>query len=432
VLVGWGRDDAAPVAAPLRLVARVTRRSSCRLCGSPDFLTVLDLGQQALTGVFPASPDEQVSRGPLELVWCASCTLLQLAHSYEPTEMYGDNYGYRSGLNRSMLQHLARKARGLEVLVRLSAGDVVLDIGSNDGTLLKAYATSPLRRIGIDPTAARFADFYPHDAEIVADFFSASKFREVSDLPARIITSIAMFYDVEDPVAFSRDVRDCLALDGVWHFEQSYMPSMLRLTAYDTVCHEHIEYYSLATVKRILDDAALEIIDVRFNRVNGGSFAVTAAHLGSPFQPNQVLIDWFVGQEERIRLDTPGPFRRFEERVFQHRTDLTQLVKTLRSAGASVMGYGASTKGNVLLQFCGFGPEHIDAIAEVNEDKFGRLTPGTGIPIVPESEIMERRPDYLLVFPWHFRDGIVEREEEYLRNGGRLILPLPEVEIVGA
>jgi C-methyltransferase C-terminal domain/Putative zinc binding domain/Methyltransferase domain len=414
-----------------RDVARVTPLISCRLCGSSDFVTVLALGEQALTGVFPASAEEQVSSGPLELVWCPACTLLQLAHGYEPSEMYGDNYGYRSGLNRSMVLHLARKARGLEVLVGLSPGDVVLDVGSNDGTLLGAYATSRVRRIGIDPTAARFADYYPPDAQIVADFFSTAKFREVSDVPARIITSIAMFYDVEDPVAFARDIGDCLALDGVWHFEQSYMPSMLRSTAYDTVCHEHIEYYSLANVRRILDEAGLELIDVRFNRVNGGSFAVTAAHLDSRFEPNRVLIDWFVAQEERIGLATPGPFRRFEERVFQHRTDLTQLVTTLRSAGASVMGYGASTKGNVLLQFCGFGPAHIEAIAEVNEDKFGRLTPGTGIPIVSEAEIRARRPDYLLVFPWHFRDGILEREEEYLRTGGRLIFPLPEIEIVG-
>jgi hypothetical protein len=394
-------------------------------------VTVLELGEQALTGVFPASPKEHVNRGPLELVWCSSCTLLQLAHGYDPIEMYGDDYGYRSGLNRSMLQHLARKAGGLEVLVGLSPGDVVLDIGSNDGTLLGAYATNRVRRIGIDPTAARFANYYPSDAEIVADFFSAAKFREVSDVPARIITSIAMFYDVESPVAFAQDIRDCLASDGVWHFEQSYMPSMLRSTAYDTVCHEHLEYYSLSTIRRILDEAGLELVDVRFNRVNGGSFAVSAAHLGSRIPPSRALIDWFIAQEERIGLHTPGPFRRFEERVYQHRTDLTELVRTLRSGGASVMGYGASTKGNVLLQFCGFGPSHIEAIAELNEDKFGRVTPGSGIPIVSEDEMRARRPDYLLVFPWHFRDGIIEREEEYLRSGGRLIFPLPEIEIVG-
>jgi hypothetical protein len=415
-----------------RHMSRVAHLTSCRVCGSADLLTVLNLGDQALTGLFPLSSSEAVSKGPLELVWCSSCTLLQLADGYEPTELYGDDYGYRSGLNRSMSLHLARKVGGLEVLVGLRSGDVVLDIGSNDGTLLRAFGTSPIRRIGIDPIAAKFADDYPPDAQIVADFFSAARFREVSDVPARIITSIAMFYDVEDPIKFARDVRDCLAADGVWHFEQSYMPSMLRSTAYDTVCHEHLEYYSLASVRRVLDEAELDLIDVRFNRVNGGSFAVTAAPLGSPIAPSRVLIDWFVAQEERMGLNTPGPFRRFEERVFQHRTDLTQLVKTLRAAGACIMGYGASTKGNVLLQFCGFRSTDIEAIAEVNEDKIGRVTPGSGIPIISEEAMRARQPDYLVVFPWHFRDGIIEREEAYLRGGGRLIFPLPEIEIVGA
>lgn len=406
--------------------------TGCRLCGSADLLRVLNLGSQALTGVFPTSLDEPITEGPIELVWCTSCSLLQLADSYEPKEMYGDNYGYRSGLNRSMSRHLARKVAGLEVLVGLGSGDVVLDIGSNDGTLLGAYGAAGVRRIGIDPTAARFAEYYPRDTEIVVDFFSAASFRNVSNVPARIITSIAMFYDVEDPIAFAQDVSDCLAPNGVWHFEQSYMPSMLRSTAYDTVCHEHLEYYSLANIRRILDQAGLQLIDVRFNRVNGGSFAVTAAHRDSSVPASDVLIDWFMAQEERMGLDTPGPFRRFEERVFQHRKDLVQLVRALRAAGASVMGYGASTKGNVLLQFCGFRPDDIEAIAEVNEDKVGRVTPGSGIPIVSEDTMRARQPDYVLVFPWHFRDGIVEREQEYLTRGGRLIFPLPEIEIVGA
>jgi hypothetical protein len=308
----------------------------------------------------------------------------------------------------------------------------VLDVGSNDGTLLSAYTTAPLRRIGIDPAAGRFAEYYPQDACVVPMFFSAATFREASDAPARIITSIAMYYDLEDPVAFARDVAECLDPEGVWHFEQSYMPSMLRSTAYDTVCHEHIEYYSLATIRQILARADLELIDVRFNRVNGGSFAVTAARAGSKIARSSVLIDWFVAQEERMALDTPGPFRRFEERVFRHRADLTQLITSLHADGASIMGLGASTKGNVLLQFCGLDAGSIEAIGEVNEDKFGHVTPGTGIPIVPEAEMRARRPEYLLVFPWHFRDGVIERETEYLESGGRLIFPLPEIEIVGA
>lgn len=406
--------------------------AACRLCGAGNLLTVLDLGDQALTGVFPASADEPVTTGPLRLVWCRACTLLQLAHTYEPSEMYGADYGYRSGLNASMVQHLARKANALERLVRVRSGEVVLDIGSNDGTLLTSYQTAGVRRIGIDPTARRFAALYPDDANVVPEFFSADRYYEVAEEPARIITSIAMFYDLEDPESFATDVAACLAKDGVWHFEQSYMPSMLRTTGYDTICHEHVEYYSLATVQRILNEAGLAIIDVRFNRVNGGSFAITASHANSALPKENVLVEWLLAQEERLALHTPRPFREFEGRVFQHRADLTGLVRRLRESGATIMGYGASTKGNVLLQFCGFGPEDIIAIGEVNQDKFGRVTPGTGIPIVPESEVTTSRSDYLLVFPWHFREGIIQRESEYLQGGGKLIFPLPEIEIVGS
>jgi hypothetical protein len=412
-------------------VSGATPVTACRLCGSAELEQVLDLGEQALTGVFPASTEEDVPVGPLELLWCRSCTLLQLAHSFDPTELYGETYGYRSGLNASMVQHLAREARSLEALVGLAPGDVVLDIGSNDGTLLGSYETELLRRIGIDPTAAKFAEYYPPDAVVAADFFSAARFHELTDQPARIVTSLAMFYDLEDPVAFARDVRDCLAEDGVWHFEQAYLPAMLRSTAYDTVCHEHLEHYSLATVRRILEEADLDIVDVRFNRVNGGSFGVTATRPDSPLPARRGLIDWAIAHEARVALDTEAPYRDFEARVSQHRDDLAELVGTLRAEGATLLGYGASTKGNVILQLCGFTASDIEAIADVNPDKFGRVTPGTGIPIISEDEARERRPDYMIVFPWHFRDGIVSREEEYLRGGGRLIFPLPEIEILG-
>jgi hypothetical protein len=412
-------------------VSEVARITGCRLCGSSELASVLDLGEHALTGVFPPHGEQHVPVAPLELLWCRSCTLLQLAHSFDPSELYGDNYGYRSGLNGSMVDHLTREARGLEALVGLSAGDVVLDIGSNDGTLLSSYATGGLRRIGIDPTAAKFAEFYPRDAVVAPDFFSSATFHELSDAPARIITSMAMFYDLESPVAFARDVRDCLAPDGVWHFEQAYLPSVLSSTAYDTVCHEHLEYYSLATVRRILQEAELELIEVRFNRVNGGSFAVTASHPGSLYSRRPALIDWFVAREERLGLDAERPFKRFRQRVFDHRSELIELMSALRAENASVMGYGASTKGNVLLQFCGFTSADIEAIADVNPDKLGRVTPGSSIPIVSEDEIRERRPDFLIVFPWHFRDGIIARESGFLRSGGRLVFPLPEVEILG-
>jgi hypothetical protein len=394
-------------------------------------LSVLSLGMQELTGVFPKSRSDAISSGPLELVWCMDSGLLQLKHSFEPSEMYGENYGYRSGLNQSMVQHLTDKVRYLERMQHLSAGDVVLDIGSNDCTTLKAYATAGLRRIGIDPTGKKFAQFYPPDVSLVADFFSAENYAKIEPRPARIVTSIAMFYDLESPVDFARQIASILADDGIWHFEQSYMPSMLRMNSYDTICHEHLEYYSLGVVEKILDAADLRMVDVVMNGVNGGSFAVTAAKRSNKTVPtNRAVIAWLLEQEHRMGINTPRPYRDFEERVFRHRDDLTRLIRTLVADGKTVHGYGASTKGNVVLQFCGLNSKDIPAIAEVNPDKFGRFTPGTYIPIVSEQESRAMRPDYYLVLPWHFKEGIVRREREFLSAGGKMIFPFPEIEIV--
>ncbi len=408
----------------------VKRIEKCRVSGSTNLISVLSLGDQALTGIFPKSREQAVTVGPLEIVWNPESGLLQLAHVYESSEMYGENYGYRSGLNQSMVRHLTQKIAKLEKFADVSAGDVVVDIGANDATSLKAYTTPGLTRIGIDPTGEKFRQYYPDDIKLVPDFFSSANFRKFGTKQAKVITSIAMFYDLEDPIWFAKEIAQCLAPDGVWHFEQSYMPSMLRMTSYDTICHEHVEYYSLGVVKKILEAANLEVIDVQMNGVNGGSFAVTAGHRGAPHKKNDAVINWLLEQEERIGLHTPRPYRDFEERVFRHREDLRRLLRALKDDGKRVLGYGASTKGNVVLQFCGIGPDLVDAIAEVNPDKFGSFTPGTHIPIVSEDEARAMKPDYFLILPWHFKDGIVAREQEYLASGGKMIFPFPEIEII--
>jgi len=398
--------------------------------GSSTLVPVLDLGEQVLTGVFPRDPAEPITRGPLRLVWCPESGLLQLAHSYDLGEMYGDNYGYRSGLNASMVRHLTQKIRELERTADLKPGDTVLDIGSNDATSLKAYSVSGLQRVGIDPTGAKFREYYPDDITLVPDFFSAAAFRRSGARPAAIVTSIAMFYDLADPIGFAREIEQVLAPGGLWHFEQSYMPSMLRMGSYDTVCHEHLEYYSLGVVKLILEAAGLRVLDVKMNAVNGGSFAVTAVRRGDPRRGADAVIEWLLGQEERMGLDTTRPYREFEERVYRHRTDLRRLLKTLAADGRTVIGYGASTKGNVVLQFCGITTDEVAAIAEVNTEKFGAFTPGTAIPIISEAEARAMKPDYFLVLPWHFKEGIVQREAEFLAGGGRMIFPFPEIEII--
>jgi hypothetical protein len=403
----------------------------CRISQSKNLISVLNLGQQDLTGVFPKNNTQQITCGPLELVWCSDSGLLQLKHSYDVQEMYGDNYGYRSGLNQSMVNHLTDKVRQLERLVKLSSGDVVLDIGSNDGTTLRAYSSSGLNKIGIDPVGNKFIKYYPNDVRLVSDFFSSEKYQRVEKRPAKIITSIAMFYDLENPISFAQEIYNVLSDDGIWHFEQSYMPSMLRMNSYDTICHEHLEYYSLSVIKKILDVANLKLVDVVMNSINGGSFAVTATKKSNhTIHVNNTVIDWLLEQEDRMGLHTVRPYREFEERVFRHREDLTRLIRGLNSDKKTVLGYGASTKGNVVLQFCGLTNIDIPAIADVNPEKFGCVTPGTHIPIISEEDAHKFKPDYFLVLPWHFKDGILKREKEYLANGGRMIFPFPEIEIV--
>lgn len=402
----------------------------CRISGSTNLVNVLSLGEQYLTGVFPASREQAVTKGPVDMVWCPESGLVQMKQSYSLDEMYGDNYGYRSGLNQSMVNHLSNKVAMLLRKVPTKPGDIILDIGSNDATSLKCYPKE-LRRIGIDPTGKKFKEYYTDDISLVPDFFTAANFKKIfPDDKATIVTSIAMFYDLEDPVQFAADIEAVLADNGVWHFEQSYLPSMLRTNSYDTICQEHLEYYSLISVKYILEKAGLRILDIEQNDINGGSFAVTAAKKGSTLPSSDAVINWMLEEEIRMGLNTEKPYREFAERVEAHKTSLLDLLDRLKNDGKKIIGYGASTKGNVLLQYCGIDTRYLDCIAEVNEQKFGSYTPGTLIPIVSEAEAKAMKPDYLFVLPWHFRNNILGREKEYRAGGGKFIFPLPFIEIV--
>lgn len=407
-----------------------TEISKCRISGSTNLITVLSLGEQYLTGVFPKTTDESITKGPLDLVWCPDSGLLQMKHSYNLDEMYGDNYGYRSGLNKSMVKHLTNKINALERLVELSENDLVIDIGSNDATSLKAYKSN-CKKVGIDPTGKKFKEFYTDDISLIPDFFNALSFKkQFGEVKAKIITSIAMFYDLESPKKFVQDIYECIDNEGIWHFEQSYMPSMLRTNSYDTICHEHLEFYSFKVVKELLESCDMKVVDVQMNAINGGSFAITASKKAAKYKPNIPIINWLLQQEIDMQLDTITPYKEFEERVFKHRKNLKGLVEALVADGKKIFGYGASTKGNVLLQFCGFTKEQIPYIAEVNDQKFGSFTPGTNIPIISEKEAHAMKPDYFLVLPWHFKNSILEREQDFIENGGKFIFPLPEIEIV--
>lgn len=408
-----------------------TKIEKCRICGNDHLERVLDLGEQVLTGVFPATRDANITRGPLRLVKCVGdgdiCGLLQMEHSYDLGEMYGDNYGYRSGLNASMVAHLNRKVERITGLVDLQSGDLVVDIGSNDSTTLCAYRAPGLDLVGIDPTGNKFREYYPEHVQLIPDFFSADLLRaRFPGKKAKVVTSFSMFYDLEAPMAFMQQVHDVLADDGIWVFEQSYMPLMLETNSYDTVCHEHLEFYALRQIKWMADQVGLKIVDVEFNDVNGGSFSITAtkAGVGDNVPP---AVQKILDDERAAGLDTLVPYREFEARVRRSREDLLAFIDNAIARGKIVAGLGASTKGNVLMQYCNLSADTVVAIGEVNDEKFGHFTPGTVIPIIPQDELLAQKPDYLIVFPWHFRKFF---EQSEALQGTQLVFPLPTLEIV--
>lgn len=410
-----------------------TEIKRCRICGNPELAPILNLGDQYLTGIFPKSKSQKLSSGPLELVKCcadqegSTCGLVQLRHSFNLNEMYGDNYGYRSGLNQSMVHHLHGKVRKIQNMVDLNVGDLVIDIGSNDSTLLQGYGKSDCILVGVDPTGNKFRPYYPDHICLIPDYFSATAIRNhFPGKKAKVITSISMFYDLETPSDFMREIYDVLDDDGIWVFEQSYMPEMLVMNAFDTVCQEHIEYYGLSQIKWMTDRTGFSIIDVEFNDVNGGSFSVTVSKKNSKYAVAGNLSILLQKEQER-GLATLQPYQDFAEQISLVKENLLAFLRNVRQHGKTVMGLGASTKGNVVLQYCGITEQDLPFIGDVNPDKFGCYTPGTMIPIVQESEVLAHNPDYLLVLPWHFKDFFLSCK--HLR-GRNLVFPLPKLEII--
>ncbi len=408
---------------------------SCRICGNTNLVTVVDLGVMALTGVFPTQA-ENVEAGPLELMKCHgpnACGLLQLKHNYDLGKLYGDNYGYRSGLNKSMVEHLNGIVDQVLDTIDLKEGDLVLDIGSNDGTTLKAYQEKcpfNLLLVGVDPTIGKFAKYYANGIDHHADFFSADLVRHLyPKKKAKVVTSIAMFYDLESPIKFMQEVYDILDEEGTWLLEQSYMPQMMVNNAYDTICHEHLEYYSFAQLQWMAKKVGFKAIDVHENKANGASFRVVFAKKKSHFKasPNVKI---FIKNEAKYKLNDLAVYKDFDRRIKEHKQQILDFLKAIKAEGKKIFGYGASTKGSVILQYCGINKTDLPFIAEVNEYKFGRYAPGTNIPIISEREAREMRPDYFFVFPWHFKDNIVAKEASFLKSAGHLYFPLPVPEII--
>ncbi len=417
----------------------LTTRTTCRICGSPELVPVLSLGEQYIAGAFAQPGGEQpvTRRIPLELVRCDmtrnedGCGLVQLRHTVPGSILYR-SYWYRSGVNATMTRNLHGIAVRAEELVDLHPGDLVIDIGCNDGTLLDGYRAPNLKYLGFDPSdVGRYA--VEKGYEVVRDFYSYEQLRRRHvDRKARIITSIAMFYDLEYPRAFVGEVAQALADDGVWVLELHYLPTMLDMNQFDAIVHEHLEYYSLAVIERLLAEAGLGVVDAELNDINGGSVRLFIRRAGAETLSEQRTdaLQQLRVREFEMALDSAEPYERFAAAAARVREGLASLCRQLVGEGKTIHVYGASTKGNTILQYAGIDSSLVPYAADRNPDKHGSETIGTRIPIISEEHSRELAPDYYLALPWHFMDEFLERESDFLDRGGQFIVPMPEVRVV--
>ena len=398
------------------IIMRIALESThCRICFSADQEEILDFGEMALSGVF-SDIGAEVPLAPLNLIRCLSCGLVQLAHTYNSSILYGRNYGYESHLNNGMALHLKFRAKILESkFLSEIRNPIIVDIASNDGTLLISVVSN----------------YYPVGTIKIPKFFSASAYRDENLGKANLVTSMAVLYDTESPANFASDVYEILDNQGIWHFEQSYLPTMIRTLSYDTICHEHLLYLSLHDIQRILLKSGFQLLDASLNSTNGGSIAVTAIKSDLVFESSP-FVDYLLGKEISEGIVDGSMIKKFAIQAHEHKYNLERLIRRYQDAGFLINGLGASTKGNVLLQWLGLDRSIISSIGDVNPRKYGKQTPGTGIPIVPEELIMQEAnaKTLTLVLPWHFRDGIVGKSTSLLERGGSLLFPLPQIEVV--
>jgi NDP-4-keto-2,6-dideoxyhexose 3-C-methyltransferase len=405
--------------------------TNCRSCGAQNLIDIIHLGDQYVSDFVESKA--LGTKAPLALIMCQDCSLVQLKNYGVDPDLLYRNYWYKSGINQTMRDALKAIVQKAEKLVPLKKGDVVLDIGANDGTTLRSYSNPTITKIGFEPARNLVNEAEVGNNVIINNYFNAEEFKKTSKKKAKIVTSIAMFYDLEDPNTFVDDITKVLDKNGLWIIQLAYEPSMLTLNAFDNICHEHIEYYSMTSLKHLLERHNLEVFDVDLNDVNGGSFRVYVKHKASSSfksKAGKARVQRLLKDEAALEIANPETYTKFAKRVTALKNKTLKFIEKETKKGKKIFAYGASTKGNTLLQYYGLDHSKITAAAERNALKWGLKTVGTLIPIISEDEARKLKPDYLLVLPWHFRPEFIARETEYLKKGGKMIFPLPEFEVV--
>ena len=406
----------------------------CRSCQSENLVPIISLGEQYVSNF--VNPGENTgTRVPLELILCNGCNLLQLRHNAPDEEMWGEQYWHKSGINRLIREDLGDIVSSSRQIAALKDDDLVIDIGCNDGTLLDLYDGNRIERVGFEPSKNVAREAQAKGIHVVNDFFNAEGFTgRFGSKKAKIITAISMFYDLDNPNRFLEDILSSLDENGLFVIQQNYLVSMLEQNAFDNICHEHRAYYSLGALGNLLRRHGLEVFDAKLRDINGGSIRTYVRREGNPnlkpFEGAEKRLAQLEEKERQMGLDTPKPYEDFAGRIEDLKKQMLAFIEAEKKNGKTFGICGASTRGNTTLQYFGLNTDHVIAAAEANPDKWGKRTVGSDIPIVSPDEMRKLNPDYQIVLIWHLFEGLMEKEKEYMKSGGKFILPLPHFRIV--
>jgi hypothetical protein len=400
----------------------------CRICKSSNLKELFSFGKLCFTGKFP-SKSQNIKKEPITLIICKICELVQLGHNFDLNYLYGPDYGYRTGINKTMLNHVKKVVINLSKKTKVKKNDFVLDIASNDGSLLKYY-NKKINTFGIDPILEKYKNQYKNINYKIPDFFSAKKIIKMTKKKFKIITALSVFYDSENPDKFIKDVKKLLANDGVFLLEFADLASIVKNKLFDTICHEHLEYYSSKVIFYLCSINDLRVFDIKENDINGASKQYFICHQNSKYKSNHLKIKSILNSEKKLNLSKENTYKKFFKIINNSKNKLNRFIKKAIKRKKIIHGYGASTKGNVLLQYYGINNKMIDYIAERNKNKYNLYTPGSRIKIISETLSRSYKPDYYLVLPWHFKKEILIREKEIRKKGTKFIFPLPKLKII--
>ncbi len=401
-------------------VKEVVKHTRCRLCKNPNLDPLFSLGEQYINDFVLEKDIGKGVKAPIDVVHCKNCDLSQLKHTAPQELLYSRQYWYKSGVTDTMRTELKDIVLELQTRVDLLDGDLALDIGANDGTMLEFYPEHVVT-IGCEPANNLVDELSTRCNRVIHDFWSQESFEAATkDLPknkAKVITAIGMFYDLDDPITFVSDIEKTLADDGIFVAQLMTSAPMIKNNDLGNLCHEHLEFYSYKSLVYMYEKCGLEIFEVSENSVNGGSYRIYARKLenGSIAYP-----------EEASKSDLLG----FYERVSLIKTQCLDFLIQEKKKGKTIHAYGASTKGNVILQYFNLNTSLIDYASERSPEKYGRYTVGSWIPIISEEESRNLDPDYYLVLPWAFFDEMYEREKKWREKGGKFIVPFPNFRVV--